>query len=309
MKKVLLGLFALAASAFCAMLPTAASAATVTLGGVTCNNNNGTSFPTTQFWYCVPSGSNQLPLVSRMSNTGSDAKTRFTSSGGQLYVFQNPADYFAFCGGGTVLACDASVGTNGEWGKTVYGSPTYSVTLERDANGILNPHLDATFMHEMGHQLDVIYGALLGSGGTGFVSGDTVTFIPELNNKAWPKFNSAYTVQCGTTGLFRAQISAAGTYICNGTNGLGTGLNTGFSGNNQSVLQTAWPSYFTASGGAYKELFAETFARSTGGLKSGGANPQYYIGKDGFACMVTIVNTLQDHGRFPISGEYPSYCR
>ena len=308
MKKFLMGLAALAASAFCMILPNAASAATVTLGGVACNNNNAT-WPTTQYWYCTPSGTQQGPLLSLLSNVGADAQTQFTSSGGQLYVFKNPADYFAFCGGGTVLACDATVGSNGEWGKTVYGSggtPTYSVTLERDANGILNPQLNAVFMHELGHQIDAIYSGL-GTGGTGFVSGDTTEYLVVLG-KAWTKFNAAYTVQCGSGGLFRSQISAAGTYICNGSLGTGTGLNTGFSGNNESVLKQAWPNYFN-SGSPYKELFAEAFAKSTNGNKTGNANPQYYILKDGLTCMLTIANTIQDSGSFPVPLQYPNYCR
>ena len=94
-----------------------AHASTVTLGGVTCNNNNST-FPRGQFWYCTPGGTQQGPMLTLMGNAGTDAESKFTTSNGQIYVFANPNDYFSFCGGGRVLACDASVGASGQWGKT-----------------------------------------------------------------------------------------------------------------------------------------------------------------------------------------------
>jgi len=183
---------------------------------------------------------------------------------------------------------------------------------ERSNAGLANPYLGATVMHELGHQLDLLYGTALGSSGTGWVSGSTM-FINELNNKAWPQFNKY--VQCGNGGIFYGQTSASGTtkgtYICNGTAGTGNSLNTGFSGNDESVLQTAQQNYFTttATPGAYAELWAETFASQTGGTKSGSANPQYYINASGFACVVTEVNTMREYGRYPLAGEYPSYCR
>lgn len=313
MKKYLLGLAALVASAFCMMLPTTASASTVTLGGVTCNNNNAT-FPTTQFWYCTPSGTQQGPLLSRLGNTGADAISKFTTSGQQLYVFKNYADYYAFCGGGTAIACDASVGTENEWGRTILlASPIYSVAFEERVSGgvtLTNPYLDNTLMHELGHQLDLLYGAALGGGGGGYVSGGT-TWMNLLNNKSLPKFNAFFTIQCGSGGLFRTRVDLAGDFICSGAGGTGSSLNAPYSGNNWAVLQAAQGYYFTdtRTPGAYSEWFAETFANQTGAHKSGAADPNYYIDKDGLDCHVFAVNKLRSAGRYPVGAEYPNYCR
>jgi hypothetical protein len=313
--KTLIGLaFAALIGSFAMSAP--AHASTVTLGGVTCNNNNST-FPHGQFWYCTPGGTQQGPMLTLMGNAGTDAESKFTTSNGQIYVFKNYADYFSFCGAtGSPLACAAIVGTTGEWGDTITAaSPVYSVVFEQmivGGIGISNPALGATTMHEMGHQLDRLYGTALGSSGTGWVSGST-TFINELNNKAWPQFN--LYVQCGNGGIFYAQTSASGatkgTYICSGTGGTGGSLNTGFSGNDENVLKTAQQNYFTdvKTPGAYSELWAETFASQTNGTKSGNANPQYYIKANGFACVVTEVNTMREYGRYPVPGEYPTYCR
>lgn len=319
MKKFVLGLAALVASAICLMLPNAANATTVTLGGVTCNNNNAT-FPTTQFWYCTPSGTQQGPLLSRLGNTGADAITKFTSSGQQLYVFKNYADYYAFCGGGTAIACDASVGSEGEWGRTILlASPIYSVAFEQKVSGgvtLNNPYLDNTLMHELGHQLDLLYGAVLGGGGGGYVSGGT-TWLNLLANKSWPKFNADWTVPCGTSSrLYYSRTDASGNYICSGTNGTGASLNAPYSGitppiNAQKILQMALSYYFTdtRTPGAYSEWFAEIFANQTGAHKSGSADPNYYIDKDGLDCHVFAVNKLRSAGRFPMGAEYPNYCR
>ena len=133
-----------------------------------------------------------------------------------------------------------------------------------------------------------------------------------LNNKSFPKYN-VVTVQCGAGGLFRTRIDLTGNYICS-SSGTGTTFNAHtppYSGNNWSVTQTAQDYYFTdiRTPGAYSEWFAEIFANQTGAHKSGAADPNYYIDKDGLNCHVFAVNKLRSAGRYPVGAEYPNYCR
>ena len=295
-------------------------------GGVTCNNNNGTSWPTTQFWYCVPGGGDQSSLHTAIGSlhVGADAISRLTVSGGLFYVFNNYTDYVNFCSAaGSGLACSASL--QNAWGTTVFtNSPVYSAIVEEMVDGhgneVLNPNTNAnTLSHELGHQLDPIYGALLGGTG-GLISGNS-TYIAELNNKTWPVFN-AMTPQCdpsghGTTGVFNLQATGT-TYIC-ANSGQGPGLSPGFSGNNEAVLQKAWPYYYTsgsASGsdcatGTFCELWAESVAVGNGFQKPSSlhANPDFYFNNNAFVCMKIIAQQMEATGNFPTAAYYPSQCK
>ena len=288
--------------------------------GVTCNNSTG-AFPATQLWYCVNGGTNQSHLIAALGNLGANGKLQLTTSKGQFYVFYDYQDYNSFCQTGNYIVCSNTV-TQNTLGQTVFEDPplnSYSVIFENQVFGAVvtpNQQLNNTTQHEAGHQLDPIYGLVLGSSSVGASS----AFKTELNTYDWRNF-LARTPQCdpsghGTTGVFNLQRGSGGTFIC-ANNGDGPGLGSGYSGNNQTVLQVyAWPYYYSQqqTPGAFAELWAEEVAvlSSAGQVNINGVgDPDVYMQSgNGFQCTEFLVSSLLTTGKAPISqANYPHECQ
>jgi hypothetical protein len=161
------------------------------------------------------------------------------------------------------------------------------------ANGVQGFNLLQGYtVHEMGHWADYL---MRKSNNTTVTVLSNSPFYQKEIAKDWSNLNLAANTPCQTSqhqgvfsgqadGKYLASPGAKPYYICNGSNGGtgynsnggGTALNTGYSGNNQTVLQTAWQ-YFFKPGvittiPPYEEIFAETVAAQYG-PGAGGAAP------------------------------------
>ena len=179
-------------------------------------------------------------------------------------------------------------------GFTVYaasgGAPLYTVVFvqAKNASGAtINTIMRNTTVHEAGHWLDYYHRTKFT--GTTTKATDGPAF---LNNLAvdWNNFNGK--PNCGTNGVFRGKKDRFGAFICSGANGVGGAPI--YSGNNQAVLNAAWPGFFDQP----KEVFAEEFAADNNADDGGGQMgiTQYL---SGFTCTKTIVHSLGDYGTKP----------
>ena len=110
-------------------------------------------------------------------------------------------------------------------------------------------------MHELGHWADWIY--ITATSSKDKVASDSAWVQANLTDNQ-NVFNSLQA--CGSGGIFTGQLDSFNNYICDGTEGTGTGLNTsaGYTANeksylvqtaippkNASVLLQAWPTFET----------------------------------------------------------------
>lgn len=120
----------------------------------------------------------------------------------------------------------------------------------------------------------------------------------------WAAFNNLNPTsfpQCSSTNgaaIFRNQKDQFGGWICSNS-GLGDMLSAGYSGNNQTVLQKAWP-YFYQPGdaahtyndcatGSYCELWAEQVTYQFGATRSSNQSPDNFMKNNHFQCTGWLV--------------------
>ncbi len=169
-------------------------------------------------------------------------------------------------------------------------APVYTVVFvqaKTSSGATVNTNMRNTTVHEAGHWLDYFHRTKF-SGAVSKVTEGTAW----ANNLAvdWNNFNGK--PNCGTNGVFRGKKNHMGAFICSGLNGVGG--SPIYSGNNQAVLNAAWPGFFNLP----KEIFAEEFAADNNAADGGGQMgiTQYL---SGFTCTKTIVHSLGDYGTKP----------
>lgn len=177
---------------------------------------------------------------------------------------------------------------------TVYSAattaPLYTVVFveaKNASNVVIQNNMRNASVHEAGHWLDYFHRAKFAGGN------DRVTkSAAYLNNLQvdWNNFNGK--PNCGTNGVFRGKKNRFGAFICSGANGVGG--SPIYAGNNQAVLNAAWPAFFDQA----KEIFAEEFAADNNADDGGGQMgiTQYL---SGFTCTKTIGHSLGDYGTKP----------
>lgn len=231
-----------------------------------------------------------------------------TAPGATFWLFNNSKDFVDTCvsrpndfGLDNSMNCPKESDLDDPAGSTLSDIPTghalFSVVF-KDQIIVPGKNIAQVTAHEAGHWLDgsSTYQTLLGFGSATKFASDGSNFAQNLAVD-WNAFNSL-TPQCGTTGAhpFTSQKDQNDTFICSGTNGTGSTLNSGFSGNNQNVVKQAWPHYF-GNTSTNKEFFAQSFEKTTQSNWNGSRSPDAYI--PSFACTQKLIDSIARYGVVP----------
>jgi hypothetical protein len=180
-------------------------------------------------------------------------------TGARFFVFGTPAHFSSYCSGhwtefGYTSAAACSSYNAGVFGVTEHnpstGKAKFTVifTSELSNPGWAGYTLGGVAAHEAGHWLNGSpeWRTLLGAG-TGVLASDSANFQQNLN-KDYDLFNQE-TPPCPT--IFGGSKDTFLIYICSGTGGTGSTLNSGYSLPNELVLKRAWfhfynPNEYTA---------------------------------------------------------------
>ena len=222
----------------------------------------------------------------------------YYSTGLYLFLFQTPAAYK------TALGSDAATVPAGAFAVTKFDSnnvPMHIAVFRQNSAGTDNPSIGSATVYQVGVALDSLLG---------YVTTDGVLTYPNPTVSPTTGFGSEYTYdwkqinaitpQCGNGGLFTGQTdpSKSGTvYICDGTDGQGSGLNSGYSGKtNQAILAQILPGSF----GSQSALWAQEYEEAYGPLVS----PIYYYMGKGFSCSTKYQNIMVNYGRNPQAADF-----
>lgn len=218
-----------------------------------------------------------------------------------LFLYETPSAYT------TALGSDAATVPAGAWGVTKLDPtnkiPMHIAIFRTNSAGVANPSIQNSTAYQIATAFDSLLGYVRNGG---FVTlpypilSDSVSYTDQYNYD-WQQIN-AITPQCGPNGLFTGRTDPSKTtttYICNGTNGQGSGLNTGYSGNNQTILAQILPTIFKNA----QTLWSAEYAN----IHYPTAPYYYYLGK-GFACTAKFQNIVTNYGRQPVATDYPSGC-
>lgn len=169
-----------------------------------------------------------------------------------------------------------------------------------------NVNLKNATVHEAGHWFDLMYATKLGSPTTRASNSNSVV---QNTTKDWTNLNNpALYLPCTNPGnVFNTQKDYLNHSICSGST-----LNTAadvqhgnppathnpppFVGNNQTVLNAAWPNFFNVP----KELWAEEVAKELGATDQGGNQSiSGYFKNSQFTCTRTLIKSLIKYGEKP----------
>jgi hypothetical protein len=220
----------------------------------------------------------------------------------------NPATFYLFH---DATAADEKLKVNPPtdtaFAFTVYNKnpvkPLYSVVLEENEKDKTNTYLQNSVIHQAGEWTDFMYATTVESSGPR--ASQSTLFADELAED-WKAFNAKSA--CGSVtdpGVFSGWESSTGKYICDGEDGQGHGLNTGFSGSNENVLIEAWGTDFSQNSEIWSELVAFQTGFTDGYLDGNRESVDAYYAEN-FECTHMLVEWLILLGQVPT--HWPQGC-
>lgn len=176
----------------------------------------------------------------------------FSNSGGTGYCNLNPSE-FGFTSG---TECPSYPSTGIAGVTQSYGSVSSGLTVQYSIIFAGQLSAGATIgtvtAHEAGHWLNYSseWRTMLGS--LNARASDSIGYQTELNQD-WDNLNDTTKYQpCILPGkVFSGLKAFNGNYICSGSNGSGSSLNSPYSGSIENVLKAAWPIYYNRNYLAY----------------------------------------------------------
>ncbi|MBP9810730.1 hypothetical protein KBF38_20675 [bacterium] len=166
------------------------------------------------------------------------------------------------------------------------------------------PGVPGTVMHEIGHQMDVLWLPPAGLLRHSNINAGSIYHAKLLKDIAKIK---TYT-PC--VDIFKFDVAAGGP-VCTGTT-----LNAPYAGkDNWAIMQMLYPYFTTTStnslGTGYAETFAETFSviTSSGQAKTAGSQIDFYLFNDPFVCSRTYIKGWRNTGAAPANSTYLSWCQ
>ncbi len=178
MKRYLLALCSVLGLAFIGLSPTQAQAQAMTCATVTVA---GGAYPQGFLWQCgnntaghQPSGTDVFSATTALTQLGgpmtgtADAKTQLSNANHYVYIFQTPADFDTYCHQvgnptPTPATCPLLANILNDNGTTypIQAATEQSIIFAGNTDGSANSNVAQTTAHEVGHQLDDIYGVSL----------------------------------------------------------------------------------------------------------------------------------------------------
>lgn len=189
-----------------------------------------------------------------------------------------------------------------DFGVTYFGPtggnnvPVFSAIFKKNSAGTTNPNIPNTSAFQAGRSLDAMLG---------YVNNGGVFVLPQINvsstttTPAQSNFNDDLTIDWGTTTLFNGLSpcktagnangvftgqkdprTGHGGFVCSGSTGDGMTLNSGYSGTNEAILQTIWPTPFqtsTTRAPFLAEEIADTTLMGQSNTQATGLSTDYYF--------------------------------
>jgi len=257
------------------------------------------------------------------ANNGNFPTGTKPANGVAFYLFATPQDY-ADSASSLGLGTAETVGQT-DFGVTHFNSqnvPVYSAVFLVNKTGE-SANISRATGQQVGRALDYLEGYIKNGGivpPQNLRMSDTGTqtwasiYLSELN--ADYRSASLSIAPCGSGGLFTgfADSTYPGpNYICDGTNGTGNALSSGYSGlNNQAVLHKAWPTIYPAAGappaGGLTGMFAEQYDVLYIGNDKMTRGRTADIYQANFTCSNFFVKWVGDHANLPNNTEVPTGC-
>lgn len=233
-----------------------------------------------------------------------------------VFVFRTTAEMQTYYNERGLMPPSVSVNTIGGQTPENGGVPLYTQIF---ANNV-GAYAANTAVHEMGHWADYFYRTL----GVATNRTSEIFLFRNLVNTdrgafdrlTYPVAPTPVVPQCGVGSIFTGAQNGAGAYICNGVNGTGNTFLTYPNGTaNADVLDLAFPNQFNPQfiqapavvTGAYREMFAESFAVENGNLDGGVRGIDKFFAAPRFDCTRKFVRKVGSSGILPTQGELEAW--
>jgi hypothetical protein len=315
--KRLLSIFGLAAMLLLGLaLPHEAQAAVTIPSDCHQITGNGSTWPNSFTYYCngatLSDGSTMTTSIAQMHGNGVWAMEK---SGVVFFIYGTQAQYKADFA--------APVPATTDFGVTAFNSsnvPTFSAIFLKDGESTpkANPNVPNTSAYQASRSLDVMFG---------YVNNGGVIALPYVSTSGSTNFANELTTDWGTatttfnalspcktsggfSGVFTEQKdprSGHGGFVCSGTTGDGTTLNSGYSGTNEAILKLIWPTPFNVNASLLAEETADSGLMGQGNANGSGLSSDYYFNPlpgNEFLCSQEYLTSVLWNGVVPTSTQH-----